>query len=382
MNLFTPPIHDIGTAVRRPVRPGNSGSNRLPPFRVSAALYILAVCLASPALARSKTDVLVMNNGDRITCEVKNLQSGILSVDLDYVDGTLSVDWRKVTRLESQALFLVQMQDGSIYSGRIVTPEALPGTPVKLEVQPDDRDPLVVDRSSVVRVTQFSESFWRRFSGKISLGASYAKGNNTTQYNFGSELDYIETRWGANLDYNSNLASSTGAPVSTRNQLDLSAYRLMRWNQYFYTAGAGFLQSSVQEIDRQTIFALGAGRYLKNTNRIRWTVQGGIGWVSTTYGPSFEAQRLQNLAVAPLGTNLNLFIFKKTNLTLTASAMPALNQQGRVLSRVNATYYLKVFGKIDWNLSFYGNWDNQPPLHLPSADYGTSAGLSYSFGNK
>jgi hypothetical protein len=338
--------------------------------------------LACPALGRAPTDILVMDNGDRLTCEVKTLEAGVLSVNLPYVDGTISVDWGKVARLESQVLFLVRMQDGSLYSGRIITPETLPGNPVKLEVQSDSEEPRIVQRSNVVGITQFSESLWKRFSGRLALGGSYAKGNNTTQYSFESELDYIQTRWGTKLDYNSNLSSSTGAPVATRNQLDLSAYRLTRRDQYFYTANAGFLQSSVQEIERQTILGLGIGGYIKNTNRLRLTLQAGLGWVSTTYSPDFTAQRLQNLVVAPLGASLELFSFKQTRLNATATALPALNQLGRVLTRVNATYYLKLFGKVDWNLSFYGNWDNQPPLHLPSADYGSSTGLSYSFGNK
>jgi hypothetical protein len=53
-----------------------------------------------------------------------------------------------------------------------------------------------------------------------------------------------------------------------------------------------------------------------------------------------------------------------------------------LFSRVNATYYLSVFGKVDWNFSFYGSWDTAPPSHLPSSDYGTSTGLSYTFGNR
>jgi hypothetical protein len=103
-------------------------------WRVSIVV-MLAVCLALSASGRSKTDVLVMTNCDRITCQVKSLDAGVLKVDLDYVDGTLSVDWLKVARLESTFEFLVQLQDGSVYSGTMVTSEALQGPPVKIEVR-------------------------------------------------------------------------------------------------------------------------------------------------------------------------------------------------------------------------------------------------------
>ena len=51
--------------------------------------------LSSPLLAREKSDVLVMRNGDRLTCEIKRLDSGVLYVRLDYVLGTISVNWSK-----------------------------------------------------------------------------------------------------------------------------------------------------------------------------------------------------------------------------------------------------------------------------------------------
>lgn len=339
--------------------------------------------LPSASLAREKTDVIVMKNGDRITGEIKKLENGVLQVDLDYVDGTISIDWVRVARLESKALFLVRLQDGSIYSANVVSPETAARVPVTIEIQPEDQEPLRVDKSRVVGMTQTSESPWRRFSGDIILGATYSKGNNTTQYNIGSQLDYLETRWGARASYASNLSSSTGAMTATRNQLDFFGYRLMPWKNYFYGGTAGFLQSSVQGIQRQTTIGTGVGRFFKNTNRVRFSILGGMGWQRTDYVRSAELQQTQNTGVAMLLANLQVFAFKKTRLNIDAATAPALTPEtGRLFSKINTTYYLKLFGKVDWNFSLYGNWDTQPPAHLPSSDYGTTTGLSWTFGNK
>jgi hypothetical protein len=75
--------------------------------------------LSSPLLAREKTDVLVMRNGDRLTCEIKRLDSDVLYIRLDYVLGTISVNWSKVDHVESKQLFLVKTQDSSVYSGAL-----------------------------------------------------------------------------------------------------------------------------------------------------------------------------------------------------------------------------------------------------------------------
>ena len=184
------------------------------------------------------------------------------------------MDWLKVARLESKALFLLQMQDGS-YSGRILAPDTLPGVPVKLEIQPANSEPLVIDRSNVVCATQFSDRVLSKFSGKNHPGLLSCQRNHTMQYNFGSQLGYQETRWAATLGYSSNLSSSSGTAVSTHNQVDLSGYRLLSWKQYFYFGTATFLQSSAyRRFQRQTVPGIGVGRFLKNSNRLRLSVEG------------------------------------------------------------------------------------------------------------
>jgi len=339
--------------------------------------------LVMPASARDKTDVIVMRNGDRITGEVKQLENGVLKVDLDYVDGTISIDWLKVDRLESTALFLVQLQDGSVFTASIVKRETIPGTPVKIEIQPAGRESMTIERSQVVTMTQTSESVWQRLSGSVTLGATYSKGNSTTQYNIGSDLDYLETRWGARATYGSTLSSSTGAPTATRNSVDLLGYRLLPWKNYFYAGTAGLLQSSVQGIERQTNVGISIGRFLRNTNRLRFSVLGGLGWQRANYVASTGPNPVQNTGVALISSNLQVFRFKKTRLNIDAAMAPALTPQtGRIFSKVNAAYYLKLFGEVDWNLSFYGNWDTRPPNHFASSDYGSSTGLSWTFGNK
>ncbi len=351
-------------------------------MRMKSILLSALVLLAFPAFSRDKTDVVVMKNGDRFTCEVKRIEGGVLEADFDYVDGTVSIDWLKVARLESKALFLVQLQDGSFYSGTVIIPEALNGIPVKIEIkQNENQESLTIDKTEVVRMTQTSERFLQRFSGSLTVGALYSKGNSATQYNVGSELDYQQVRWGSKLVYNSNLSSSTGAATATRNQIDLTAYRLFPWKNYFYGGSGAFLQSSVQGIQVQTNLAIGAGRYIKNTNRIRFTVFAGLGWQRTKYEESIATERAQDVAVALVTLNLEAFRFKKTRLDLDASVVPALTDPGRLFYKTNLAYYLKLFGKIDWNFSFYGNWDTRPPLHFQGSDYGSSTGLSWTFGN-
>ena len=56
-------------------------------------ILIIGILLTTNLFAREKTDVLVMKNGDRMTCQIKGLEAGVLYVSFDYIDGTAQVEW-------------------------------------------------------------------------------------------------------------------------------------------------------------------------------------------------------------------------------------------------------------------------------------------------
>lgn len=197
--------------------------------------------LSSPLLAREKTDVLVMRNGDRLTCEIKRLDSDVLCVRLDYVLGTISVNWSKVDHVESKQLFLVKTQDGSVYSGALSTVASTNARPVKIEVLQPSSKKVELDQSQITQMQQTAENFWQRFNGQIGTGSTYNRGNQAAQYNVNASVTYPRERWSASATYTSNLAASNGASTSTRNDIQLSALRLLRWNNWYYSGLADFL---------------------------------------------------------------------------------------------------------------------------------------------
>ncbi len=345
---------------------------------------LLLLLVAPPLLARDKTDVLVMKNGDRLTAEIKGLSEGVLYASFDYILGTSSVQWSKVAYIESKQLFIVKTTDGSVYTGTLSTAETEEKRPVEINVVEAPDQTAVLPRKQIVTLAETSDKFFQRFSGDINSGIIYTKGNQNTQYSLAADLEYLRPRWSADASYASTLSSSSGtSSAATRNQLNLSVLRLLRWNNWFYTGIGSFLQSSEQDIRLQTNLGGGIGRYLKNTNNTIIAVVGGLAWQNTNYKQvTTTPVPAENVGAVLLGTQLKFFRFNKTNLDISANAFPALTQPGRIFVETNATYYIKITGDLSWNVSFYGNWDNQPPQHLSGSDYGTSSGLSYSFGLK
>jgi Protein of unknown function, DUF481 len=351
-------------------------------MKAGIVVLCLAILVSVPLLAREKSDVIIMKNGDRITCEIKGLASDTLYIKVDYILDTLSVEWIKVDHVESKQLFIVKTQDGIVHSGTLSTPASSGERPVKIQIlePPDTR--VEIEKSQIIKMDETSTTIWQRFNGDIGLGLIYTKGNQSTQYNFSSSLNYPRERWSASAAYNSTLSSSTGRSPATRNELNLNIERLLRWNNWYYTGLADFLQSSEQGIQLQSGIGGGIGRYLVNDNRSMVSLYGGLVWQRINYQQMIVPSLTQNAASALIGSEVRLFRFNKTNLSVSATLLPVLTESSRVHFNLNTSYYVKLWSNLTWNISFYGNWDNRPPPTFSGSDYGTSSGVAWKFGNR
>ncbi len=338
--------------------------------------------IALPLSARDKSDVLVMRNGDRLTCEVKSLGADTLSISLDYAAGTVSINWAKVDHIESKQLFLVKTQDGLVYSGSLSTPSTPGRRPTKIEVLEESSSKIEIDKTHVIHMEETDLSFWRRFNGQVGMNSIYNKGNQSIQYGLTADAAYPRERWSAAVSYSSSFSSNTGSSAVTRNESQLTAQRLLRWNNWYYAGLLDFLQSSEQGIQLQSTFGGGIGRYLKNTNNTMISVYGGVAWQNIAYHEQVVAATNQQVTSALIVGKISLFRFDKTNFDVLATVLPALSEPGRIHTNLNVAYYIKLWSKFTWNLSFYGNWDNRPPPGFSSSDYGTSSGITYRFGNR
>ncbi len=346
------------------------------------ALLGAALLFNPPMALGPKTDMIFMKNGDRMTCEIKTMDAGAVYVSLDYVDGTITVNWSRIASIESPQLFLVELDDGSVYTGHISVHPVEGSDSVLVEIAQPDGPQLTFDKSRIAGLSRTSTTFFGRLNGNLTSGISFAKGNNTTTYNIASNVNYPRPRWSAALTFNSNFSNSTGATASTRNNLSLVGAHLMRWNNWYYTGFGSGLQSAEQQISLQANLGAGIGRYLKKTSNVRVSVVGGLVYQTTNYESSVTTATSQELVGIMLLGKLNYVKFKRTTLSLTVDAIPSLTEPGRFFFNTNASYFLKLFGTINWNLSFYGNWDTQPPAGTSGNDYGINSGLSWTFGNQ
>ena len=122
--------------------------------------------LASPAQARERTDVVTLRGGLRVPGEILQMSLGRLGLRTDDM-GRASIEWLRVTQIESTYAFAVEFSSGTTYFGPLYAGgdgELLVGT-------------RSVRLSEVVSITPIDAGFWNRVRANADLGFSLAKAN-------------------------------------------------------------------------------------------------------------------------------------------------------------------------------------------------------------
>jgi len=336
-------------------------------------LSIVLVILSRAAEAKRK-DVVIMKNGDHLTGEVKKLESGVLYVDLEYVSGSIGVNWLQVEKVESSGGFQVQFKSGQRVAGTIgkVPEDAAPGKDFEV------RGPTASVQEAapnVINIESQKHSFWRQLTGSLDVGFSFTSGNSQTQANSDASVGYLSTKWSGNGSFTS---SFSGAPGSSKTNL----YEFQTLDEVFvsrksFLAGLGdFLHSSQQDLDLRTTLGGGYGRYLIHTNEnvLSWLA----GAVYTHEGYISDTSSTQN-AEGLFGVTYQLFRFDRYNLQSQLFVYPGLSDLGRVRTTAKTTFSVKLVNNFHTDFSFWDNFDSRPPGGGKRNELGVSNSIGWTF---
>jgi hypothetical protein len=166
---------------------------------------LVSVLLCSNALARIKTDVVWLINGDRITGEIKQLEYGKVRLDTESM-GEIRIDWQDVARIESDYPFQFERTDGTRITGNI----SETGDQGEITLTNDFRT-MTFAHNKVVRIAPIEDSFWDRLKGSMSFGYSFTKASNVAQGNLGIRATHRTEERAFSLD---------GTTILTNDQVD------------------------------------------------------------------------------------------------------------------------------------------------------------------
>jgi len=339
------------------------------------ALMALAVLApVTPSLAAPKTDIVYFSNGDRLTGEIKGLEKGKLELSTSTA-GTVSIEWDKVARIETNQYLRVEMSNGARYHGRV--PEAQQAGAIQLAIAGEAAaEPLAM--ADVVRFAPIeSGSLVSRLDGYLTVGFNYTKADNQTQFDLSGGLSSRNEIREWSLDYQASLnAQSTGRSTSMYD-LTLANKRFMRdrWFQQYF----GSVQGNEElGLNIREILGAGIGRDLVQDIHSEWSVVAGLAYDRE----DFESEPIRNSIEGILATQYSYFQYDtpKRSIDLGLALFPSLTESGRIRAEADVAWRIELVEDFFFDLSLYGSYDSKSdPDALSNVDYGLVTSLGYSF---
>jgi hypothetical protein len=352
--------------------------DRLSSFSFATWTALFLIVFSPTCWARDKKDVVVFANGDRMTCEIMQLQKGYLYVRLANGEGTIAVDWTKVVRIESQYHFIVTNGRGERFISTLKD-VASEGSPNTFEVQVTGSSKTeFIPSLEIVALQQNDHEFWTNLHGSIDSGLNYTKQQNRVQYNFDSSANYVKPLWSAGADLSSSF-SGGGSAQSLRLDLQTRVVRQLRSPRNVYMGLAGFQHNGEQELNLRTTWGGAVGHNFQMTNNSVVVGYVGADWNNEHYADEPTSDQIENSAEAIIGAQLNFFRFRTTNFLMNTQVYPSLTDPGRVRLDLNAAVKLRLARRLYWSVSYYLNYDSRPPQNLNGTDFGSAASIGWKF---
>jgi hypothetical protein len=345
--------------------------------RASGILFLvpLLACFCSPAHAKRK-DVVIMNNGDHFTGQVKRLQNGLLYVETDYVSGNIGLDWNQVQSVQSTATYRIVLNNGQRLEGKI---EKQSGEKAKTGdfLIREATEEVQVPSAEIVSIDTKKPTFWRELQGAIDFGYSFTSGNGQSTLNADASAAYQTPGWKAATSFDSTFNGQSGASKTNREDLQATFAKFLNRNS-FVAALSDFLHSSQQDLNLRTTLGGAYGRYLKRTTNSNLTWLGGIVYAHESFGTSVGRPSNQNMeAVAGLQYNYVRFNFGEFNSQVLT--FPGLTDSGRVRLTTNNSVTIKLRNNFHLAFTLWDNFDSRPALTAKRNELGVSSGIGWSF---
>ena len=357
--------------------------------KIFPALLIMALLglQSLPVMAAPKTDIIVFNNGDKLTGEIKSLKRGRLNFNTDAT-GTISIEWAEIRHIESLQNIQVETNTGTRYFGHL---------------EPTEEDDVVVintgnglqtiDDTTVTLMTPIEGVGIGAFDIDLTVGYNFAKAGGVQQGNFGVDVDYRTRQRIYSLTASTTTNDSDTQESSERSNLGLQYKRL--WQNRWYVNGNLTLdQNDELGLNLRTSIGGGGGRFLIQSNSMLLGVEANLQFsrenLAAEDGPTIgpippvpvpETEDVDSVE-AVFRVNWDWFRFDAPELDWSTSLelIPSITESGRVRANFDTGLQWEMIGDLKWGLAFYSSFDNKPQTETASnSDYGINTTLTYEF---
>ena len=324
------------------------------------------------AYAAPKTDIVIFNNGDKLTGEFKSLKRGQLNLNTEAT-GTIGIEWDKVANIISKQKIQVETSNGTRYFGSLTASDK--GSSIIIVT---DDGLQALDTLSIITMTPIEGGGVHALDVDLSIGYDFAKAGGVKHATLGLNMDYRSLIRIESLRFSTVITDSSTQDVSKRMNLGLRHTRLWQ-KRWFTNSSLTFDRNDELGLNLRTSIGSGGGRYLTQSNTMLFSLEGGL---QVARENLIAADEDTDSLEAYFAANWDWFLFEDPELDWSTKLQlfPSMTEHGRVRGELDTTLSWEIIGDLKWAFTFYGSWDNQPQSDTgATSDYGVNTALSYDF---
>jgi len=347
-------------------------ASRGAPWFVRILVGCCGLLLWSTVALAQKTDIITLDNGDRITCEIQELERGRLRCKTDAM-GTVYIEWDRVAAIDTDKTLEIELDNGRRYFGSIKPGE----TAAEMKVTVGQAS-TPISNNSVAFFRRINPTFWGKLEGGIDFGVSFNRADNQLDFSLSASSTHTGRSDIFNVELSSLIKKRDGASTTNRQVFGGQWIRQLRWQRWFGLGLVSLERNDELDLDLRASGGYGVGRYLAQTNR--WT------WMAYATGLYSREKFLgegndYNNFEAGLGTNLQVFMFgdNDTDLSTDFIVLPSLSDPGRFRLNLKTKLKREFVKDLYFSVDFFESYDSNPPLESANkSDFGMTMALGWS----
>lgn len=333
------------------------------------------LCMLAGNASGQKNDTIYLTNGDRLTGELKRLESGQLVLKTDGIS-TVNIEYDKIQTVYSRKNFEIVKKTGFSYFGTIMKSTSQQCIDICIT-----NDTVTEPIRDIVEITRIKNMFWNKFYGSVDLGLSYYKSTKTLQYYFNGELNYRGRKdlvsAGVNLLISEQqLSDSTAHTIKNDIELNYGHFFQGRW---WGGIGTKWQENTELDLDYRIQVGAGAGYDIVHTNPVRFYVMGGL--LVNREKPTDSISFTTNFeGMLSLKFTWLQFRHPKIDISTNFDAYPSITVKNRYRLEYNLSVKYEIFKDFFMGLTYYDDFDSKPSGGGPSLnDWSVIFSIGYSF---
>ncbi len=324
-------------------------------------LLLIIALFFTQSFLFAQNDSLLFKNGNVIVGEIKSMDKGVLTIETDYSKSNFTIEWANLKQIYSKSPFLISLKSGQRLRGTVNSTDSAKQAIITTE----DGQKLSAQMDDIIYLKGLKSDFWSRVYANADLGYTISKANNVRQFNVSAAIGYTADKWQLGLNYSANRSNQDSVEETKRNESGITfTYYLPR--NWFANTSITTLSNTEQALKLRLSGKLGAGKYLKHTNRAYVGVGAGLNAINETYTNNTASK---SSLEGYFGVNANYFDVGDLSLLSNLYAYPGITESGRwrvdfmldTKYKITDDFYIKLGASI--------NYDNRPAIVGNETDY-------------